>query len=305
MQAAGGDVDMEDVVDAYKCPICLQLLQAPVKLTCEHAFCWGCITMYCLGVLQSSSEDPADEPTQVDSDDSTPVATAPMAQLTQGWAPASERRVPQFACPVCQRKQKLDLDNLSVDRTLVALVDRHRSRSLQDVPGARSMDLESGAQLSHGSDTPLTPHSAASPSEVDSEAAFAMPEAQMPTIEEPQAILDKPKSLSVSSRTSHDSSTDVLPPAPSPVPALLPPRSAQQPGKMSIVLDIDGTLIASFPPRRAPQLPSHMKTHLVGAGSTLNPQGVQLQLIFFVAHFVKHCCAAQCHSCAACSSSHS
>lgn len=54
---------------------------------------------------------------------------------------------------------------------------------------------------------------------------------------------------------------------------LIPPQDPRWEGKLVIVLDLDGTLIASFPPRRAPFLPKHMRTHLVGKGSSLNPQG--------------------------------
>ena len=45
-------------------------------------------------------------------------------------------------------------------------------------------------------------------------------------------------------------------------------------GKLTVLLDLDGTLISSFTPRRAPRLPSYVKTHVVGIGSKLNPQGV-------------------------------
>ena len=41
-----------------------------------------------------------------------------------------------------------------------------------------------------------------------------------------------------------------------------------------MLLDLDGTLVSSFTPRRAPALPPSMKTHLVGVGSSLNPAGV-------------------------------
>lgn len=45
-------------------------------------------------------------------------------------------------------------------------------------------------------------------------------------------------------------------------------------GRLTVLLDLDGTLISSFTPRRAPVLPRSMKTHLVGVGSALNPAGV-------------------------------
>lgn len=41
-----------------------------------------------------------------------------------------------------------------------------------------------------------------------------------------------------------------------------------------MLLDLDGTLVSSFTPRRAPRLPPAMKSHLVGVGSSLNPGGV-------------------------------
>lgn len=36
---------------------------------------------------------------------------------------------------------------------------------------------------------------------------------------------------------------------------------------MTVLLDLDGTLITSFPPKRAPNVPPSMRTHHVGIGS--------------------------------------
>ncbi|KAF5830891.1 hypothetical protein DUNSADRAFT_13901 [Dunaliella salina] len=55
---------------------------------------------------------------------------------------------------------------------------------------------------------------------------------------------------------------------------LLPPQAPQYKGKLTVLLDLDGTLITSFPPKRAPRVPPSMRTHLVGVGSKLNPLGV-------------------------------
>ena len=41
-----------------------------------------------------------------------------------------------------------------------------------------------------------------------------------------------------------------------------------------MVLDLDGTLISSFTPRRAPSLPPGSKSYVVGKGAKLNPNGV-------------------------------
>ncbi len=45
-------------------------------------------------------------------------------------------------------------------------------------------------------------------------------------------------------------------------------------GKLTVVLDLDGTLISSFTPRRAPRLPPGSTSYIVGKGGRLNPQGV-------------------------------
>ena len=41
-----------------------------------------------------------------------------------------------------------------------------------------------------------------------------------------------------------------------------------------MVLDLDGTLISSFTPRRAPSLPPGCQSYIVGKGGKLNPNGV-------------------------------
>jgi len=41
-----------------------------------------------------------------------------------------------------------------------------------------------------------------------------------------------------------------------------------------VVLDLDGTLVSSFTPRRAPALPPGSTSYVVGRGGRLNPGGV-------------------------------
>ncbi|WIA08413.1 hypothetical protein OEZ85_007851 [Tetradesmus obliquus] len=55
---------------------------------------------------------------------------------------------------------------------------------------------------------------------------------------------------------------------------LLPRPLPHHAGRLTVLLDLDGTLVSSFTPRRAPRLPPAMKSHLVGVGSSLNPGGV-------------------------------
>ncbi len=45
-------------------------------------------------------------------------------------------------------------------------------------------------------------------------------------------------------------------------------------GRLTVVLDLDGTLLSSFTPRRAPVLPPGSTAYIVGRGGRLNPNGV-------------------------------
>lgn len=45
-------------------------------------------------------------------------------------------------------------------------------------------------------------------------------------------------------------------------------------GRLTVVLDLDGTLVSSFTPRRAPALPPGSTSYVVGRGGRLNPGGV-------------------------------
>lgn len=45
-------------------------------------------------------------------------------------------------------------------------------------------------------------------------------------------------------------------------------------GRLTVVLDLDGTLISSFTPRRAPSLAPGTKSYVVGKGAKLNPNGI-------------------------------
>ena len=51
-------------------------------------------------------------------------------------------------------------------------------------------------------------------------------------------------------------------------------QSEAMKGRMTVVLDLDGTLISSFTPRRAPSLPPGSTSYVVGKGAKLNPLGV-------------------------------
>jgi len=58
------------------------------------------------------------------------------------------------------------------------------------------------------------------------------------------------------------------------VPALLPPPRPEFKNRLTLCLDLDGTLVTTVNPRRAPALPEGMVTYTVGKGGKLNPGGI-------------------------------
>lgn len=57
-------------------------------------------------------------------------------------------------------------------------------------------------------------------------------------------------------------------------PVLLPPQRPEHRGRLVVCLDLDGTLVTTFSPKRAPLLAPGAISYLVGRGSALNPGGV-------------------------------
>lgn len=51
-------------------------------------------------------------------------------------------------------------------------------------------------------------------------------------------------------------------------------QEASVKGRLTVVLDLDGTLISSYTPKRAPRMPPGYTTYVVGRGGRLNPGGV-------------------------------
>lgn len=58
------------------------------------------------------------------------------------------------------------------------------------------------------------------------------------------------------------------------VPTLLPPLRPEFKNRLTLCLDLDGTLVTTVNPRRAPALPEGMVTYTVGKGGKLNPGGI-------------------------------
>lgn len=143
-----------------------------------------------------------------------------------------------FECPVCHSSHALDLEALNVDKHICAMTDSASSVS--------SVSTQSAV--------------------TDSLGASSLSVAEQSVERESSVTAESLESLDVSGTLTPEGTEMVL----------VSPQAPRWAGKLSIVLDLDGTLIASFPPRRAPALPPHVRTHLVGKGSNLNPQGAAL-----------------------------
>lgn len=240
LQQYHGKFTYPKLMQEFQCPICLEKLSSPARLPCDHAFCWSCITMFCLRVMQQPTAPQPDGGPQLGSSTSCgnqgPIGPSKMSQMSQGWAPQQGNNssdAKRFECPVCQKQHLLDLEALTVDKHLNDWVDPTSSVSSQSTLTV--------------AEPPGSPGSAHSSEHENSTTA---------------------ESSESTGTTPRESETAAAP--------LIPPQEPQWNGKLVIVLDLDGTLIASFPPRRAPYLPKHMRTHLVGKGSSLNPQGMRL-----------------------------
>ena len=193
--------------------------------------------MFCLRVMQQPAAPPPGIPPPLGSSTSSgtlgQIVPSRMSQMSQGWAPQQGCNSSDAKRFECPVCQKQHLLDLEA-----LTVDKH----LNDwVDPASSVSSQSTLTLADPPESPVSAHSSEHENSTTAESS---------------------ESNGETPRGSESSSAP-----------LIPPQKPQWIGKLVIVLDLDGTLIASFPPRRAPYLPKHMRTHLVGKGSSLNPQG--------------------------------
>lgn len=203
--------------------------------------------MFCLRALQAEQppasvmEAAAAQPTGLPPSASH-VGPSKMSQVSNGWAPQPDSRTmdaKSFQCPVCQCSHALDLEALNVDKHICAMTETPSSISSVSTQSAVTDSPEGG------------------------------------TLSVTEQSIERESNATAESLESLDTSGTLCCADDTAETMLVPPQAARWVGKLSIVLDLDGTLIASFPPRRAPSLPPSMRTHLVGKGSSLNPQGMR------------------------------
>lgn len=266
-------VTLED----FQCAICLNTLQSPVLLSCAHRFCWGCLVAHASRVSSSSlshwearSETKEDHDTittprnddnnnnnnSINSSSSESSLKEEDTTTKEQQQPSPRTVVATYACPCCRKEQILDLDRLEVDPHLDAYIKIKQSQKKREIA---LLSTNSSSSSSSSSKTTTT--------------------ATKQVIEQKRSSSFTSIFGFFSSSSSTASLTTIneeeLPPSPSTTSSLLPPPGEDHyPGKLTLCLDLDGTLISAFSPKKAPMLPAGAISYIVGRGSKLNPGGV-------------------------------
>ena len=219
-------MDIDDALEEYSCPICLNVLRNPVVLSCAHKFCWGCIVTLCSTVRRDVHNGRHAIGEKFENEAKSVLHTAV-------WETESSddenSTVATFSCPCCRKQELLDLDRLHVDQHL----EEYLKELEQSLPEGVSCDILHRIG-------------------VDSMVLF----------------------VSVGGNAGHNDAGPLVCREEHVVEYVLPPQKSIYAGKLSVCLDLDGTLVTTFTPRRAPSLPDTAVSYIVGQGGKLNPGGV-------------------------------
>ena len=203
----------------------------------------------------------------------------------------------RYACPLCRQPQVLNIESLQVDQHLTRFTEglrlhlrRGGGGSGASVAAAAAAAAAASPVSADMSDAEEEAASEAAADDMDASSDAAAADAAAAEVEamqvgddeqqQQQRAADGCSSSSADARVvvdggsgSGDADASDEPEEPAEG-WLLPPQAPAHAGRLTVLLDLDGTLISSFTPKRAPRLPPSMATHTVGAGSALNPGGV-------------------------------
>ncbi|PSC70630.1 CTD small phosphatase [Micractinium conductrix] len=295
----------EVLSEQYQCPICWDTLRSPVVLTCSHRLCWGCALAYFAANKRGpAAPEAADakkqgqvvqEQAAAAASGTTVVEAAQQAQQEQQEQAEDAQSVcTTFDCPVCRKAQLLDLERLHVDPHLDAFLqrlERQQQRSGGGVllPGAAAASSGDGAAAASTQPIPIAAASGAAAAAAAAATAADGVEAMVldPQPTSAARLAEASDSLAQAAAAEQQqqrrepaaagSGAEVIlevPAAELGEPALLPPQRPEHRGRLVVCLDLDGTLVSTFSPKRAPLLPPGMVSYIVGRNSKLNPGGV-------------------------------
>ena len=108
-------MDIDDTLEEYSCPICLNVLRNPVVLSCAHKFCWGCIVTLCSTVRRDAHDNRQAIGEKIDNESKSILQTAVWESESSD---DENSTVATFSCPCCRKQELLDLDRLHVDQHL-------------------------------------------------------------------------------------------------------------------------------------------------------------------------------------------
>jgi RNA polymerase II subunit A small phosphatase-like protein len=251
------------ILEDFQCAICLSTLQSPVVLSCAHRFCWGCLVAHACAsspsltywearaetkggpnaTIATTNNDSSSSESPLKEED-----TITTAKEQQQYTSSPRTVVATYACPCCRKEQILDLDRLEVDPHLDAYIKSKQSQKRQIA-----------LSTTNSSETTITT------------AKHVMEQKRTSSFTSIFGFFSSSSSIASLATINEEE----LPPSPSISSYLLPPPGDDHyPGKLTLCLDLDGTLISAFSPKKAPMLPAGAISYIVGRGSKLNPGGI-------------------------------
>ncbi|KAL6760448.1 hypothetical protein V8C86DRAFT_1786156 [Haematococcus lacustris] len=282
--------------EEYQCPVCLDTLHNPVVLTCAHRFCWGCLVAHCTAHRDITLPIGKKDTSGASGESRSQYAGRLMLSTCRATQTKKHHcRLEFYPCPVCRKPQILDIDTLQVDTYLEQFINNLKAISSVSVSSGIPKAVAASTHAGHtaqgcGSSTVLSPVQPQQQQQQQEHLKLQLTAGHASSVQVPRSSLEPwapadgfigaepgaPHHRKLAAQTVVSIWACRIRTGWSPMQSTTCVGMALilVQGKMTVLLDLDGTLVSSFTPKRAPRLPAYIKTHVVGLGSKLNPQGV-------------------------------
>ena len=107
--AATAAAALEDIRDELQCPMCLELFQEPILLSCSHNLCLNCVKR--LADFQFFAAAASAPPSKPAAATAGPAGGVPAASSARVMFDSHQLR--SIVCPVCRRETKLSNEDRS------------------------------------------------------------------------------------------------------------------------------------------------------------------------------------------------